>query len=106
MWRRFPPSVILPVMLENLSLKDAAMSGDYDPWLNSPPPKHVIAHELGQNLDSLSIFELDERIKALNLEITRLEAAKSAKEASAKAAVAFFQNVTGLCWTRTNGKRL
>ncbi len=67
------------------------MPNNYDPWLNSPSLRPLLAHELGQNIDALSISELEERIAALRLEIGRLEAAKSAKEASAKEAAAFFK---------------
>ncbi len=48
-----------------------------------PAPK---AHELGQDLSALSLHELDERIALLKAEIDRLEAARTAKEASRRAA--------------------
>jgi uncharacterized small protein (DUF1192 family) len=50
------------------------------------------AHEIGQELDLLSVHELDERIAALQAEIERLEAAKSGKEASKRAADSFFKS--------------
>jgi uncharacterized small protein (DUF1192 family) len=40
----------------------------------------------------LSVHELDERIAALQAEIERLEAAKSGKEASKRAADSFFKS--------------
>jgi uncharacterized small protein (DUF1192 family) len=53
-----------------------------------PPP----LHEIGQVIDALSIAELDERIMTLRAEIDRLEAARSAKEATLRAADAFFKS--------------
>jgi len=67
------------------------MLEDPDQWLNSAARKPDTAHELGQNLDSLSIVELEERIRALKQEIVRLEAAKADKENSAGAAAGFFK---------------
>ena len=61
---------------------------DDDPF--APPPKKV-AHEIGQNLDALSVDELDERIALLNAETARLAAARAAKDASRAAAAAFFK---------------
>ena len=49
------------------------------------------AHLLGQELSSLSIEELGERIVRLEDEIERLEQARHAKEASRKAADSFFR---------------
>lgn len=49
------------------------------------------SHEIGQDLSLLSVDELDERIAALQAEIARLEAARHAKEASRRAADAFFK---------------
>jgi len=48
-------------------------------------------HVLGQDLSSLSIDELDERIHRLAEEIERLKQARHAKEASRKAADSFFR---------------
>jgi uncharacterized small protein (DUF1192 family) len=53
-----------------------------------PPP----LHEIGQVIDALSIAELDERINTLRGEIDRLQAARSAKEATKRAADAFFKS--------------
>ena len=55
-------------------------------------PRPKLAHEIGQPLDLLSVHELDERIAALQAEIERLEAAKSGKEASKRAADSFFKS--------------
>ncbi len=49
------------------------------------------AHVLGQELSSLSIEELGERIVWLEDEIELLEQARHAKEASRKAADSFFR---------------
>lgn len=56
------------------------------------PPKKKIAHEIGENLDTLSADELAERIGLLKAEIERLDAARMAKEASREAAAAFFKS--------------
>lgn len=48
-------------------------------------------HEIGQPLDDLSAPELAERIAALQQEISRLEAAIEAREATRNAASAFFK---------------
>jgi uncharacterized small protein (DUF1192 family) len=55
-------------------------------------PRPKVPHEIGQALDLLSVHELDERIAALQAEIERLEAAKSGKEASKRAADSFFKS--------------
>ena len=49
------------------------------------------AHEAGQDLSSLSIAEIDERIEILEREIGRLKEARGRKEASKDAASAFFK---------------
>ena len=48
-------------------------------------------HEVGQDLSTLSIHELDERIAVLEREIARLKEARAAKEDSRAAASAFFK---------------
>jgi uncharacterized small protein (DUF1192 family) len=53
----------------------------------SPP-----LHEVGQVIDALSIAEIDDRIASLRAEIDRLVAAKSVKEATKRAADAFFKS--------------
>lgn len=53
--------------------------------------KTTPSHQLGQDLSSLSIEELTERITMLEQEIKRIEAARQSKEASRKAADSFFR---------------
>ncbi len=55
-------------------------------------PKGPVIHEIGQLLDLLSVAEIDERIELLRGEIARLESARDSKEASRKAADAFFKS--------------
>lgn len=55
-----------------------------------PKPK-ANPHEIGQDLSMLSVFELDERIGLLKVELSRLEVARAAKEASKSAADSFFK---------------
>ena len=55
------------------------------------PPKKKTAHEIGQNLDALSVDELRERVGLLKEEIARLETACASKVASKEAADAFFR---------------
>jgi len=62
---------------------------DLDPF--GKPHKAPTSHEIGQALDSLSVDELEERIELLQAEIARLNAARASKEASKKAADAFFR---------------
>jgi uncharacterized small protein (DUF1192 family) len=54
-------------------------------------PKKKIAHEIGQELALLSVEELRERIALLKDEISRLEAAVAAKQASRTTADQFFK---------------
>jgi uncharacterized small protein (DUF1192 family) len=54
-------------------------------------PKKKIAHEIGQNLDLLSVGELGERVVLLKEEIARLETEMSRKRASKSAADIFFK---------------
>lgn len=49
------------------------------------------SHDIGQNLDALSLHELDERIALLQTEIERLTLKKQAKIASKSAADSFFK---------------
>ena len=63
----------------------------FDPFSDErvrPAPK---GHELGQDLSSLSIEELDERITILEREIVRLREARDSKENTRAAASAFFR---------------
>jgi len=54
-----------------------------------PKPKSV--HEIGQDLSTLSLAEIDERIAALRAEIARLDETRARKDASRSAADAFFR---------------
>lgn len=55
------------------------------------PRKLPVGHQIGQDLSTLSLHELEERIAALRQEIVRLEEAKTSKTASLTAASAFFK---------------
>jgi uncharacterized small protein (DUF1192 family) len=55
------------------------------------PVKKKAAHEIGQDLALLSVEELSDRIKLLEDEIARLDAARSKKRASRDAADQFFK---------------
>jgi uncharacterized small protein (DUF1192 family) len=55
------------------------------------PIKKKAAHEIGQDLALLSVEELSERIKLLEEEIARLDAARTKKRASRDAADQFFR---------------
>ena len=46
---------------------------------------------IGENLDAISVAELEQRIQALDSEITRLRAEIARKQASRSAADAFFR---------------
>ncbi len=52
------------------------------------PPSMVI----GENLDSISVAELEQRIHVLQEEITRVRAEIAKKQASRSAADSFFRN--------------
>jgi uncharacterized small protein (DUF1192 family) len=52
-----------------------------------PPPKMVI----GENLDAISIAELEQRVQALDAEIVRIRAEIAKKQAGKAAADAFFR---------------
>jgi len=54
-------------------------------------PKRLPVHQLGQELGTLSLDELSERIASLKDEIARIEAAIRMKRDSAAAADAFFK---------------
>ena len=54
-------------------------------------PRPKTAHEVGQDLSTLSLHELDARIALLREEIVRLEAARQRKQSSQEAANAFFR---------------
>ena len=53
--------------------------------------KPLLAHEIGQNVDDLSVPELKERIGLLRTEIERLEKAIEAREATRAVADAAFR---------------
>jgi len=55
------------------------------------PPKKKTAHEIGQDLSTLSVGELDERIALLKAEIARVEAERSAKDSTRSVADALFK---------------
>jgi uncharacterized small protein (DUF1192 family) len=61
------------------------MMGDDD------APKKKTVHDIGEELATLSLDELAERIALLRREIERIEAAIAAKKASAAAAESFFK---------------
>jgi uncharacterized small protein (DUF1192 family) len=54
-------------------------------------PKKKIIHEIGQELNLLSVGELTERVTILKEEIARLEANMATKQASKSAADLFFK---------------
>jgi uncharacterized small protein (DUF1192 family) len=56
----------------------------------TPRPKPQ-THDIGQDLSTLSVADLDERIALLKREIERLREARTRKEASKTAASAFFK---------------
>ena len=68
-----------------------ALFEDDNPF-GAQPRKPAQQHELGQMLDLLSISELRERIDLLRSELARLEAHVAGKEASRRAADAFFKS--------------
>lgn len=63
----------------------------FDPLAEERPLLRPAGHEIGQDLSTLSIGELDERIAVLEREIARLKEARAAKEDSRAAASAFFK---------------
>ena len=54
-------------------------------------PKKKRKHEIGEDLSTLSLDELAERIALLKDEIVRIEQAIAAKRASADVAASFFK---------------
>jgi uncharacterized small protein (DUF1192 family) len=67
------------------------MASDNEETFGALPRKTASTHEIGQNLDELSVQEIEERIAALQAEIRRLEETRSAKQSSQSAAAAFFK---------------
>ena len=53
-------------------------------------PLHKVAHEIGQDLYTLSLEDFDERIAMLRAEIARLEEARKQKAAQRAAADSIF----------------
>jgi uncharacterized small protein (DUF1192 family) len=54
-------------------------------------PRKKTVHDIGQDLSSLAIAEIDERIALLQAEITRLDEAKTRKLRTQAAADALFK---------------
>lgn len=65
------------------------MSNPFAEEMPRPKPK---AHEIGQDLSALSVFELTERIALLEAEIARLAEARAAKEKVKSAADSVFKS--------------
>jgi uncharacterized small protein (DUF1192 family) len=61
------------------------------PILDEELPRKKKTHDIGEDLATLSLDELDARIELLRNEIRRIEDAIKAKQASASAADAFFK---------------
>lgn len=55
-------------------------------------PKKPTNMVIGENLDSISVTELEQRIEALDSEISRLRAEIAKKQATRSAADAFFRS--------------
>ena len=55
-------------------------------------PKKPANMVIGENLDAISVAELEQRIQSLESEIIRLRAEITKKQASRNAADAFFRN--------------
>jgi len=62
-----------------------------DPLADEKPRPKPPAHAIGQDLSTLSLAELDERIALLEREIDRLREMRARKEASKAVASAFFK---------------
>jgi len=63
----------------------------FDPFGDEKPVKKPLTHDIGQDLATLSVDELTDRIALLQAEIQRLEAAKIAKQASKQSAESVFK---------------
>lgn len=61
------------------------------PVFDEEAQKKKLAHEVGEDLSRLSLDELAARVDLLKAEIERIEAAATAKRASASAAQSFFK---------------
>ncbi len=53
-------------------------------------PRRAIVHEIGHNVDDLSVHELEERVALLQTEIDRLQAARTRKQQALNAAGSIF----------------
>ena len=62
-----------------------------DDLFGNLPRKAIETHEIGINLDRLSIEDLEERIQTMLTEIERLKLAREVKMASKSAADQFFK---------------
>lgn len=62
-----------------------------DPFGDEKPRAKPTTHEIGQDLSTLSVHELTERIAMLEAEIRRLDEMRGRKEASKTAADSFFK---------------
>lgn len=71
----------------------AAMA--FDPFGEEQSRPRPRTHTIGEDLATLSISEIDERIAALEEEIARLEAARARKADTRSAADAFFKPASG-----------
>jgi uncharacterized small protein (DUF1192 family) len=63
-----------------------------DPMDPDDAPKKPANMVIGENLDAISVAELEQRIEALDSEINRLRAEIAKKQASRSAADAFFRS--------------
>ena len=61
------------------------------PLIDEELPKKKTGHELGEDLSTLSLHELDERVALLKAEIDRIESAIRLKRATADTAASFFK---------------
>ena len=61
------------------------------PLFDEEAPKKKKVHEIGEDLSTLSLAELADRIAALKAEIVRIEQDIAAKRASADLASSFFK---------------
>ncbi|CAN5201916.1 DUF1192 domain-containing protein [soil metagenome] len=61
------------------------------PLFDEEAPKKKKVHEIGEDLTTLSLAELADRIAALKAEIVRIEQDIAAKRASADVASTFFK---------------
>ncbi len=60
-------------------------------FLEDDRPRSKKPHEMGEDISSLSVHELGERIALLETEIKRLEKARVARQATKSAAEGFFK---------------